>query len=138
MIKKEVLMTDKLELQLDEIKINTIKDYHIINKEDELIVEIFNNDGSELTITFKEVNGYYYQDFDGLNDLELKPFSQNLDFISYYKHGFAKFLQIDMNNKEELHSSVPNFVINLIDSSIYVDANIIEINDEIYYMNYYN
>jgi hypothetical protein len=84
------------------------------------------------------VNGYYYQDFDGLNDLELKPFSQNLDFISYYKHGFAKFLQIDMNNKEELHSSVPNFVINLIDSSIYVDANIIEINDEIYYMNYYN
>lgn len=131
-------MTDKLELQLDEIKINTIKDYHITNKEDELIVDIFNNDGSELTIKFKEVNGYYYQDFDGLNDLELKPYSQNLGFISYYKHGFAKFLQIDMNNKEELHSSVPNFVINLLDSSIYVDANIIEINDEVFYMNYYN
>lgn len=131
-------MTDKLELQLDEIKIHQIKNYHIENKDDTVTVHIFNNDGSELTITFKEINGYYYQDFDGLNDLELKPYSKNLGFISYYKHGFAQFLQIDMKNQEELVTSVPNFVINLVDASIYVDANIIEINDDVFYMNYYN
>jgi len=131
-------MIEKFEIQLNELKINTIKNYDIKNNNDILTITIENNNNEKLIIRFKEVNGYSFQNFEGLNDIKLEPISQNLDFISYYRNGFARFSEINYLTFEELRSSIPNFAINLIDSSIYVDANIIEINGEEYQVNYYN
>jgi len=131
-------MIEKFEIQLNELKINTIKNYEITNSNDILIITIENNNDKKLIIKFKDVNGYSFQSFDGLDDIEFKPLSQNLDFISYYRNGFARFSEINYLTFEEQRFSIPNFAINLIDSSIYVDANIIEINGEEYQVNYYN
>jgi hypothetical protein len=131
-------MIEKLELQLNELKINTIKNYEINNKNDILTITINDINDKELLIRFKEIKGYSFQNFDDLNTIELKPLSPNLDFITYYKHGFAHFSEIDFSTLEELRSAIPNFAINLINSSIYIDANIIEINGENFHINYYN
>jgi hypothetical protein len=131
-------MIEKLELQLNELKINTIKNYEISNENDILTININDINDKKLLIRFKEIKGYSFQNFDDLNDIELKPFSPNLDFITYYKHGFAHFLEIDFSTLKELRSAVPNFAINLINSSIYIDANVIEIDGENFQINYYN
>lgn len=131
-------MIDTLELQLNEIKIKTVKDYKIIDNKETLIIEIYNYDDTKTIVKFKDVKGFFFQDFEGINDIELRDSSQNLDFISYYKNGFARFSEVNILTAEELHTSIPNFAINLINSSIYVDANIIEINGKDYQVNYYN
>lgn len=132
-------MIKKLETQLNELKIHTIKNYEINNDNDILTITIKNYNNKELIIRFKDVKSYSFQNFDSSsNSLELKSISPKLDFITYYKHGFAHISEIDSFTFEELKTSIPNFAINLIDASIYIDANIIEINGENFQINYYN
>lgn len=131
-------MLEKLNTELDDLKISTIKDHNIFEKNNDLYLNIHLKDNSLINIVFHNVRSYFYQDFDHINDIGLNKFSPNLDFISYYKNGFAMFSSIDLSNLDETNVSIPKFLINLIDSNILIDAESIEVNGNLYELKIYN
>ncbi|MGM0378795.1 MAG: YxiG family protein [Bacillota bacterium] len=131
-------MLEELNVELDDLKISTIKNHNLYEKNNDLYLNIHLKDDSLINIVFHNVRSYFYQDFDGVNDIELNKFSPNLDFISYYKNGFAMFSSIDLSNLDKSNVSVPKFVINLIDSNILIDAESIEVNGKLYELKIYN
>jgi len=98
---------------------------------DKISIDITRYDQEELAqIVFEDVKAFYYIDHDLMTELELSD--KNLNVISYDTLGFGEFTAVDVKSDDDLFVSVPNFAVNLNNSSLYIDAHKIRINDKEY------
>ena len=87
-----------------------------------------NNSASPAQIIFKDVKAFYYIDHDLNADIHLTD--ENLNTISYDDYGFGEFSAVNPQTDDELFVSIPNFAVNIKDSSLFIDAHKILINDQ--------
>lgn len=107
--------------KIDSININM--DLDIIS------VAISTNNSSDATeIIFEDVKAFYYIDHDMPTDLRVS--NENLNAISYDTYGFGEFSAVNAEAEDEMFVSVPNFAVNVNDSSLFIDAHKIRINDQ--------
>jgi len=85
-------------------------------------------------IVFEDVKAFYFIDHDLITELELSD--KNLNVISYDTLGFGEFTAVDTRSSDDLFVSVPNFAVNINNSSLYIDAHRIRINDKEYSVKY--
>lgn len=123
---------------LNDIGTGTIENFHIDNSNNEIVVHIKGKNGHLKTLKFKDIKGYYFMDISDSNTLQLDDYISNLNTVSYYESGFGRFANVNMNNPKNVNVSVPNFAINLINSSIFIEAETIEIDEESYQVNFPN
>lgn len=123
---------------LNDIGTGTIENFHIDNNNNEIVVHIKGNNGNLKTLRFKDIKGYYFMDISDSNNLNLDDYISDLNTVSYYKSGFGRFANVNMNNPKNVNVSIPNFAINLINSSIFIEAETIEIDEESYKVNFPN
>ena len=107
-------------------KINSV---NIDTDSDVISVAVMNNEAStEGEIIFKDVKAFYYIDHDTPSEI---PFaSDNLNTISYDLYGFGEFSAVNPKSEEEIFVSIPNFAVNINDSSLFIDASKISINNQ--------
>ncbi len=105
--------------KIDTVNINM--DYDIIS------VAISNEYAEPTEIIFEDVKAFYYID----HDMEIDHMLSNtqLSAISYDDLGFGEF---STKSQDDLFVSVPQFALNINDSSLYIDAEKIRINNEAY------
>lgn len=102
---------------------------------DKISIDIMKHDLTEnAQIVFEEVKAFYYIDHDLKTDLELSD--ENLNVISYDTLGFGEFTAVDIREDENIFVSVPNFAVNINNSSLYIDAHRVRINDKEYYVKF--
>jgi hypothetical protein len=87
-----------------------------------------NNATSPTEIIFEDVKAFYYIDHD--MPAEIKVSDENLNTISYDTYGFGEFSAVGSHSDDELFVSIPNFAVNIKDSSLFIDANKIRINNQ--------
>lgn len=94
----------------------------------DMISVAISNELSEATeIVFEDVIAFYYIDHDLEHDLKLT--ASELSAISYDTLGFGEF---STHAQDDLFVSIPNFALNINESSLYIDAHKIVINNEAY------
>jgi len=79
-------------------------------------------------IIFEDVKAFYYIDHDMPTEILLSD--TNLNTISYDTYGFGEFSAVSPKADDELLVSIPNFAVNINDSSLFIDAHKIRINDQ--------
>lgn len=131
-------MLAELEKKLEKFKNHSIEKLKITDTNNQLELTITTIDGEKTTIKFKNVKGYYYQDFENINNIQFNKFQNHLNLISYYEEGFARFSKIDLEDLDNTKVSVPNFVINLINSTLFIESSVIEIDNNDYKVDYMN
>ncbi|MDN5351220.1 MAG: hypothetical protein PWQ12_136 [Clostridiales bacterium] len=80
-------------------------------------------------IIFEEVKSFYYVDHDLKSGINLS--NENLNVVSYDTYGFGEF---SAAGEENPRISIPNFAVNINDSSLYIDADKIRINNQAFYV----
>lgn len=98
---------------------------------DKISIDITQYDKEALAqIVFEDVKAFYYIDHDLKTEMEIS--NENLNVISFDTLGFGEFTAVDVKSAEDLFVSIPNFAVNLNNSSLYIDAHRIRINDKEY------
>lgn len=98
---------------------------------DTISVAISQRDQIEpVEIIFEDVKAFYYIDHDLKNELPINH--EQLNVIAYDLYGFGEFSAVNATNLDEAFVSIPNFAVNLNDSSLYIDAPKIRINNKEY------
>jgi len=87
-----------------------------------------NNSVDAAEIIFEDVKAFYYIDHDMPTEIQLSD--NNLNTISYDTFGFGEFSAASPQTEDELFVSIPNFAVNINDSSLFIDADKIRINDQ--------
>ena len=87
-----------------------------------------NNSLDAAEIIFEDVKAFYYIDHDMPTEIHLSD--DNLNTISYDTYGFGEFSAASPQTEDELFVSIPNFAVNINDSSLFIDAHKIRINDQ--------
>lgn len=106
----------------------TIDKFHIDTQNDIIKLNFINNSISE--IVFKDVTSFYYMD----NDDEISSEEHDnisLNNIMYCSKGIEEIMNLP-DSEEGLSVSVPNFVLELSDSSIFIEADSITIDKQKY------
>lgn len=93
---------------------------------------------NDFKVVFEEVFSFYFINEEGV--LVQKPYidSTNLNSIGYYKDGVGEFANaeaIDSELRDE-DVSLPNFALDLPNSSMYIEAKSIKINDKKFKVGY--
>lgn len=78
-------------------------------------------------IIFNDVTSFYYLDHDKNSDDALKQSLNNIMYVGYQASDY-----IDIPEEEEAHISIPNFIIELNDSNMFIEANSIVIDSQKY------
>lgn len=100
---------------------------------DKISIDIMNHDlVNNAQIVFEDVKAFYFIDHDLKTELELSD--KNLNVISYDTLGFGEFTAVDARSSDDLFVSVPNFAVNINNSSLYIDAHRIKINDKEFFV----
>ncbi|MGX8796471.1 YxiG family protein [Fusibacter sp. JL298sf-3] len=108
---------------VDSVNINM--DYDIIS------VAVQSKDHVEpVEITFEDVRAFYYIDHDMTSKLDIS--SDALNAIVYDTTGFGEFTAVAQGQDEDHFVAIPNFAVSIKDSSLYIDAQKIRINDKAY------
>ncbi|HAS74191.1 MAG TPA: hypothetical protein DCS67_08625 [Clostridiales bacterium UBA8960] len=87
-----------------------------------------NNTNTPTEIIFEDVKAFYYIDHDMPTELTLTD--ENLNTISYDTYGFGEFSAVNAHTEDELFVSIPNFAVNIKDSSLFIDAHKIRIDNQ--------
>ena len=87
------------------------------------------NQEDRVEIIFEEVKSFYYVDHDMKSEISVS--NENLNVVSYDNYGFGEFAAANGDNQS---ISIPNFAVNINDSSLYIDADKIRINDKAFYV----
>ncbi len=96
---------------------------------DKISVAIKSNPLSESAeIIFEDVKAFYYIDNDLSSDFTFSK--EHLNVISYDNFGFGEFSTVSPDREDEVFVSIPNFAVNVNDSSLFIDANKIRINNQ--------
>ncbi len=99
--------------------------------EDSISVAIIGNQEPEpIEIKFEDVRAFYYIDHDLKSELLFSH--DQLNVIAYDTYGFGEFSAAANHDSDFV--SIPNFAVNLKDSSLYIDADKIRINNKRYHV----
>ncbi|MBM7561224.1 YxiG family protein [Fusibacter tunisiensis] len=122
-------MTHSVNPVLDAYAKGKINSINIDTDFEKISVGISNKDHLiPVEIIFEDVKAFYYIDHDLKNELDIS--NENLNIISYDDLGFGEFATVKTNSDEDIFVSIPNFAVNLNDSSLYIDAHKIRINNK--------
>ena len=130
----------KLMPLLDSLQQSIIEKFDINIPKEKISIHIKNNDASDdkIKIIFEEVFSFYFINENG--DLNIKPCFDytKLNSIGYYENGVGEFANLDCPDDEitEKDISLPNFALELFDSSIFIEARSIKINDKKFRVGY--
>ncbi|MDK2919353.1 MAG: hypothetical protein PWQ37_2086 [Candidatus Petromonas sp.] len=135
-------MTDsKLELLLHSLNQSSIEKMDINILKDIISMDIKtkqNSPNNKFKVVFEEVFSFYIVNEEG--DLVKKPCFDytHLNSIGYYKNGVGEFVNIDVSEDELSPEdvSLPNFAVELLNSSMFIEARSIKINDKKFKVGY--
>ena len=114
------LLTALTKVPIDKFQIDTKNDTIKLN---------FEKNNSHVTeIVFDEVTSFYYLDHDQEDTIEDESIS--LNNIMYCGQGTPDFINI--HDEDDIAVSIPNFVLELNDSNVFIEANSIIIDKEKY------
>ncbi len=126
-------MTNSVHPVLDTYAKGKINSLNIDTDIDKISVGISNKDAlAPIEIIFEDVKAFYYIDHDLKDDIAFT--NENLNIISYDDLGFGEFATVKRAEDEDVFVSIPNFAVNLNESSLYIDANKIRINNKSYHV----
>ncbi len=130
----------KLMPLLDSLQQSIIEKFDIDIPKEKISIHIKNNTDSDdkVKIIFEEVFSFYF--INEIEDLSIKPcfdYTQ-LNSIGYYENGVGEFANLDCPDDEitEKDISLPNFALELFDSSIFIEARSIKIDDKKFKVGY--
>lgn len=96
---------------------------------DKISLEVSTNSADkQAEIIFEDVKAFYYIDHDMPSEFSLSD--ENLNTISYDTYGFGEFSAVNAHTDDELFVSIPNFAVNIKDSSLFIDAHKIRIDNQ--------
>jgi len=118
---------------LDNYAKSKINSVYIDTDSDIISVAIAEEDScTESEIIFKDVKAFYYIDHDTPSEIPLS--SENLNTISFDLYGFGEFSAVNPRSEDELFVSVPKFAVNINESSLFIDADKISINNKEFFV----
>ncbi|MCG8540541.1 MAG: hypothetical protein MJA82_11470 [Clostridia bacterium] len=136
------MTVSKLTPLLDSLSQSTIKKFDINIPKDKISIHVKDSSNSDnnVEIIFEEVFSFYF-----INENEVlskKPHfnSTKLNSIGYYEKGIGEFANFDCSDEEidEKDISAPNFALELLDSSMFIEARSIKIDDKRFRVGYPN
>lgn len=122
-------MNNKINPMLDNEINGNINSLNINTDVDQISIGISNTSSlnKNSNVTFENVNAFYFIDEESnLSDTLTK--SSALNLISYHQDGFGEFTSVTFSSQDEVMVSIPNFAVMMNDSSLYIDADLININ----------
>ncbi len=135
------MLKSNLENILSFIGPSTIEKMSIDIPKDKISIDITttsNTRDNKYKLVFEEVFSFYYVNSNG--SLEKSPLvnSTQLNSIIYYKDGIGEFINIDRPIEELTDEDIalPNFALELLDSSMFIEARSIRINDKRFRVGY--
>lgn len=93
----------------------------------------------EIEITFEGVTAFYYLDENKQVHYDWDLKATNLKSITYYSDGIGEFAAIEVVNGIEVGPfavSYPNFVLEMMDKTLFIEAKAIKINDKKFKMGF--
>ena len=122
-------MTNSFHPLLDHYSKGKINAINIEMDLDKISLAISTNNANMPTeIIFEDVKAFYYIDHDLPSDFTLTD--ENLNTISYDTYGFGEFSAVNAYADDELFVSIPNFAVNIKESSLFIDAHKIRIDNQ--------
>lgn len=125
---------------LNSLKQSTIEKFDINVPKDKisLDVKINKNATDKVKIVFEEVFSFYFiNEEDNISEKSCFDYTK-LNSIGYYENGVGEFASFDCPDDDitEMDVSLPNFALDLLDSSIFIEARSIKINDKNFRVGY--
>jgi len=134
------LSESKLTPILDSLKQSVIEKFDINIPKEKISIHIKANDSSvdDVKVTFEEVFSFYF--INEKENLSARPCFDytKLNSIGYYENGVGEFANLDCPKDEitEKDISLPNFALELFNSSMFIEARSIKINDKKFRVGY--
>lgn len=122
-------MTNAFNPLLDTYSKGTVSGIHFDMDVDQIAIDVKpHEDMAPVKVVFENVNAFYYIDhYTGV------PLNQaNLNTISFDHSGFGEFATVAEKNSDEFYVSIPNFAVSVNESSLYIDAKTIIIQNKAY------
>ncbi|SHK17003.1 YxiG family protein [Paramaledivibacter caminithermalis] len=137
---RDNLLKTRLKPLLNSLKQSTIERFDINVPREKIVIDIKTNSdpNDKVKIVFEEVFSFYF--INKQDDLKIKSCFDytKLNSIGYYENGIGEFTSLNNSDDEitERDISLPNFALELIDSSIFIEARSIRINDKNFRVGY--
>ncbi|WIF95939.1 hypothetical protein [Caminicella sporogenes] len=138
------MSTSKLKPLLNNLSQSIIKKMNINIPKDMISIDIKKenpNSCDEYKVVFEEVFSFYFVN-ENTNLVKKAYFDcTKLTSIGYYENGIGEFANADVSDIEELKAedvSLPNFALELKNSSMFIEARSIKINDKKFKVGYPN
>ncbi|WP_432406324.1 YxiG family protein [Wukongibacter sp. M2B1] len=130
----------KLTPLLDSLRQSIIEKFDINISKEKISIHIRANDSAvdEVKVTFEEVFSFYFINEKGnLSTRSCFDYTK-LNSIGYYENGVGEFANLDCPEDEitEKDISLPNFALELLNSSMFIEARSIKINDKKFRVGY--
>ncbi len=124
-------MTVELSPWLDQLDASRIDALKIDLEDKKISFQLTPNKEDLVNLEFEGVNAFYYID-DSDTSITADMKKEHINSIVYHKAGFGEFASVkpleDLTEGNPFEISVPNFAISLQDSSMYIEADSININ----------
>lgn len=135
-------MTNTLNNVLDNINDKTVNKFRFEMESEKVIFDLNPTEDTFSEIAFEGVLSFFYVDSERKDNLETKAIdNETLKSIQYYRDGIGEFMSINPNALEEAIEadipignliSIPNFALEMRDSSIFIEAEKIIIDGQSY------
>lgn len=124
-------MKTKLLPLLDDFGLSNINQLQFDINDDAIKINIQKSSNDlPIEVIFEEVTAFYF--IDGNNDMN-RVSANNLNSIVYYETGFGEFASASEDvESDEPNISIPNFALDLVDSSLYIEAKKINIGGQVF------
>lgn len=126
-------MTTKLDPILSTLDASKIGRMNIDLDGSTLSLNLLPEQQSDVDVRFEGVSAFYY--IDGSDEKQSEPKSQ-VHSITYHQRGFGEFAAVryldDPADDGDFHVSIPNFAISLDESSIFIEAESVRIDDQVF------
>lgn len=137
---RDNLSQTKLEPLLNSLRQSTIEKFNINVPKEKISIDIKTNSNPDdkVKIVFEEVFSFYFINEKGhLSQKSCFDYTK-LNSIGYYENGIGEFANFDCPDDEitEKDISLPNFALELIDSSMFIEARSIKIDDKNFRVGY--
>ncbi len=135
------MLKANLESFLSYLGPSTIEKMNINIPDDVISMDITTHNNisdNKFKLVFEEVFSFYYVNGDGtlVKKSHINP--TQLNSIAYYKNGVGEFANMDCSLEEltDEDISLPNFALELLNSSMFIEARSIKINDRKFRVDY--
>lgn len=126
-------MHRKLDPILDDLRQITLNTLAINVLDDKISLDLVKKQHSEsLTINFDGVSSFFFIDESKATEHDRTLANTNINSIAYYEDGLGEFstLEEDYGEYGIKTVTIPNFAVEMKDSSLFIEADFIEINGE--------